>query len=106
MTRNEDFVLKYYHQPSKYCYFYNIFIRKTINQCNFDSYIIFIIFRSHILQADSENVYKSWIEALQQGIGNAIEHSAQRNIDQPMSQTSDDSNHLVLSNSNKIKKSK
>lgn len=85
------------------------FVNKTINKWLTQLLIltVFLSFcRSHILQADSENVYKHWIEALQQGIGNAIEHSAQRNIDQPSSQTTNDYNHSVTGNSNKIKKSK
>lgn len=32
-----------------------------------------IFFRSHILQADSEEMYQIWIEALQKAIGNAIQ---------------------------------
>jgi len=64
--------------------------------------------KSHILQADSEYVYKSWIEALQQGIGAAIQHSDQRSTDQSSrnNQTTNDYNNLVINNSNKIKKSK
>lgn len=62
------------------------------------------------MQADSEYVYKSWIEALQQGIEAAIQHSDQRNTNQSSgnSQNDNDSNsmndHFRISN--KIKKSK
>lgn len=68
-------------------------------------------YRSHILQADSEHVYKSWIEKLQQGIGSAIQNSDQRNSNQSSanSQTINDFNNLnnyLSSSSNKIKKSK
>ncbi|XP_025419961.1 arf-GAP with coiled-coil, ANK repeat and PH domain-containing protein 2 isoform X3 [Sipha flava] len=67
--------------------------------------------KSHILQADSEYVYKSWIEALQQGIGAAIQHSDQRSTNQSSgnSQMTNDFNTLnnrLSSNSNKIRKSK
>lgn len=70
-----------------------------------------LFYRSHILQADSEHVYKSWIEALQQGIGAAIQHSDQRNLNQSsgINQTAGDSsslNNYPSNNSNKIKKSK
>jgi hypothetical protein len=63
------------------------------------------------LQADSEYVYKSWIEALQQGIGAAIQHSDQRSTNQSSgnSQMTNDFNTLnnrLSSNSNKIRKSK
>lgn len=58
------------------------------------------------MQADSEFVYKSWIEALQQGIGAAIQHSDQRNTDQSSNQTTNDYNSLIVNTSNKIKKSK
>ncbi|XP_022177174.1 arf-GAP with coiled-coil, ANK repeat and PH domain-containing protein 3 isoform X2 [Myzus persicae] len=46
--------------------------------------------KSHILQADSEYVYKSWIEALQQGIEDAIRNRPQ----QKTNQNDDDSNDL------------
>ncbi|VVC29719.1 Arfaptin homology (AH) domain/BAR domain,PH domain-like,Pleckstrin homology domain,Arf GTPase [Cinara cedri] len=67
--------------------------------------------KSHILQADSEFVYKSWIESLQRGIGAAIQHSDQRNINPPfgnsiMTNESNTLNHRLPSSSNKIKKSK
>lgn len=63
------------------------------------------------MQADSEYVYKSWIEALQQGIGAAIQHSDQRNTNQPSGNnlTTNDFNTLnnrLSSSSNKIRKSK
>ncbi|XP_050529370.1 arf-GAP with coiled-coil, ANK repeat and PH domain-containing protein 2 [Daktulosphaira vitifoliae] len=66
--------------------------------------------KSHILQADSEHAYKSWIEALQQGIGAAIQQSGQRNTS-PLggnNQFLNDFNSLNnrLSNSSKLKKSK
>ena len=35
----------------------------------------YIFFRSHILQADSDEMYQSWISAMQQGIGAAIQLS-------------------------------
>ncbi|KAE9533921.1 hypothetical protein AGLY_009000 [Aphis glycines] len=38
--------------------------------------------KSHILQADSEYVYKLWIETIQQGIENAIRNRPQQNLNQ------------------------
>lgn len=62
------------------------------------------------MQADSEYVYKSWIEALQQGIEAAIQHSDQQNTNQfsGNNQNDYDSNNLNdrFPISNKIKKSK
>lgn len=52
--------------------------------------VFFFFLRSHILQADSEYVYKSWIEALQQGIEDAIRNRPQ----QKTNQNDDDSNDL------------
>lgn len=73
--------------------------------------MLILFCRSHILQADSEHVYKSWIEALHQGIGAAIQHSDQRNTNQFFgnNHTNNDFNsvsNLLSSSSNKIKKSK
>lgn len=34
-----------------------------------------VVYRSHILQADSDEMYQSWISAMQQGIGAAIQLS-------------------------------
>lgn len=61
------------------------------------------------MQADSEYIYKSWIQALQQGIGAAIQHSDQSTNYPGKSQITNDFNSLnnyLSSNLNKIKKSK
>lgn len=71
--------------------------------------MIFVFCRSHILQADSEYVYSSWIKALQEGIGAAIQQSDQRNTNQPsgnshMTNDAYSLNNRLSKNSNKIQK--
>lgn len=55
-------------------------------------------------------MYKLWIEALQQGIGAAIQHSDQRSTSQSTGNNqaidSDTLNNCLSNTSNKIKKSK
>lgn len=44
--------------------------------------------KSHILQADSENQYQAWIQALQSGIGNAIQNNSRYSSHMCASQSS------------------
>lgn len=49
----------------RYCWFRNHYGTSKLQFIN--------IFRSHMLQADTEHMYQTWIKALQQGIGSAIQ---------------------------------
>lgn len=70
-------------------------------------------FRSHMLQADSKEMYDAWIAALQKGIGAAIQRistcdsgSDSLNISSKTESRNEIGNGAVKSNINKVKKSK